>query len=26
MLTFGKLHPRETYSVDRLITRYLSAQ
>jgi len=25
MLTFVKLHPRETYSVDRFLTRYLSA-
>jgi len=25
MLTFGKLHPREPYGVDRLLTRYLSA-
>jgi hypothetical protein len=25
MLTFGKLHPGETYSIDRLLTRYLSA-
>jgi len=25
MLTFGKLQPRETYGVDRRLSRYLSA-